>query len=433
MQPGLAIAATSRSLGITHWGDMILRAMVVTTLFWLSIVWIYHSAFAHLGTAISPLGNQNIRFVLGSSVQIQTGIPSVSESLADDFLVGAAIWRGDIAGPHSELLKKHFNSITAENDMKWASLRPSEAAFDFTGADALISFARANHMRVRGHTLLWHKQNPQWLFKDVSGNDMSPTPENKALLLQSLEQHIRVVVSHYKDDVYAWDAINEVIDPKQADGFRRTPWFLITGTDYIDTAFRIAHEVAPRAKLFINEYDTTNPGKRAFLYNLVGDLKTRNVPVDGVGHQMHIDLEEPPAAAITGTINMFSALGVDNQITELDVSVYPNESDNCSSIPDAVLIQQGYRYRDIFQALRQLKGKISAVTFWGLADDHTWLKKFPIERLDLPLLFDERLQAKPAYWGIVGPTQLPALGKTAYPAAIDCSPSRNRSSLRSPS
>jgi endo-1,4-beta-xylanase len=288
-------------------------------------------------------------------------------------------------------------------------------------------------MRVRGHTLLWHKQNPPWLFKDVSGNDMTPTPENKALLLQRLEKHIRVVVSRYKDDVYAWDVVNEVIDPEQPDGFRRTPWFVITGTDYMDTAFRIARETAPRAKLFINEYDTTKPAKRAFLYDLVRDLKARNVPIDGVGHQMHINLRDPSVAAITETINMFSGLGVDNQITELDLSVYSNDRDNCSNIPENVLIQQGYRYRDIFQALRELKGKISAVTFWGLADDHTWLKTFPIERLDLPLLFDANLQAKPAYWGIVDPTRLPARAMTVYPAAMDCSLSRNDFSLHSPS
>jgi endo-1,4-beta-xylanase len=412
---------------------MILRALVAATLFCCPLGRIHHSPPPGFGTAASSFNNQDTRLVLSPPAQIQTDIPSVSETQADYFPVGAAIWRGDIEGPHSALLRKHFRSITAENDTKWASLRPTETTFDFTRADALISFARANHMRVRGHTLLWHKQNPPWLFKDVSGNDMTPTPENKALLLQRLEKHIRVVVSRYKDDVYAWDVVNEVIDPEQPDGFRRTPWFVITGTDYMDTAFRIARETAPRAKLFINEYDTTKPAKRAFLYDLVRDLKARNVPIDGVGHQMHINLRDPSVAAITETINMFSGLGVDNQITELDLSVYSNDRDNCSNIPENVLIQQGYRYRDIFQALRELKGKISAVTFWGLADDHTWLKTFPIERLDLPLLFDANLQAKPAYWGIVDPTRLPARAMTVYPAAMDCSLSRNDFSLHSPS
>jgi endo-1,4-beta-xylanase len=353
----------------------------------------------------SPLESNSLALV--SPAQVQTGIPSVYETLAEFFPVGAAIWQGDVTGPHSELLKKHFNSITAENDMKWSSLRPSETVFEFAKADILVAFARANHMRVRGHTLLWHKQNPAWLFKDAAGKDLQPSPETKALLLQRLVRHIRTVVAHFKEDVYGWDVVNEVIDPNEPDGFRRSPWFLLTGTDYIDTAFRVAREVAPNAKLFINEYDTTKPAKRTFLYRLVRDLKARGVPIDGVGHQMHINLAEPSVAEITETAQLFSSLGLENQITELDVSLYANATDRSASVSEARLIEQGYRYRDIFQALRLLKGQISGVTFWGLADDHTWLKRFPIERLNLPLLFDEHLQAKPGYWGVVAPSRLP--------------------------
>src|SRR5262252_1273673 len=185
---------------------------------------------------------------------IQNDIPSLKETFSDYFTVGAAIWKGDVTGAHSELLKKHFNSVTAENVMKWATIEPAEGSFDFAPADALVEFARSNHVRVRGHTLCWHQQVPQWLFLDANGNPMTPTPENKALLLRRLENHIRGVLSHYKDDVYAWDVVNEVIDPEEPDGFRRSPWFVITGTDYIDRAFRVAHEVSPGAKLFINEY-----------------------------------------------------------------------------------------------------------------------------------------------------------------------------------
>jgi len=341
-------------------------------------------------------------------LQIQDNIPSVYQTYTDYFPIGAAIWRGDITGPHGDLLKKHFNSITTENDMKWKSIEPAEGAFDFAAADALVAFAKANHMRIRGHTLLWHEQNPAWLFKDSSGRDMQPTAENKALLLKRLENHIRAVVSHYKDDVYAWDVVNEVIDPKEPDGFRRTLWFQITGTDYIDTAFRTAHKIAPNAKLYINDYDTTDPAKRRFLYNLVRDLKSRGVPINGVGHQMHSNIGYPSADAIVETVNMFSGLGVDNQITELDISVYRDSTTRYEDVPEEILVQQGYRYRDLFQAFRKLKGKISAVTFWGEADDHTWLKKFPIQRLDQPLLFNEQLQAKSAYWGVVEPSRLPA-------------------------
>jgi beta-glucosidase len=348
---------------------------------------------------------------------IQTNIPSLAKTFAGDFTIGAAIWKGDLAGAHAELLKTQFNSITAENVMKWQTTEPTEGNFNFAPADALVAFAKGNHMRVRGHTLCWHKQVPPWVFKDASGREMTATPENKKLLLQRLENHIRGVVAHYRDDVYAWDVVNEVIDPREPDGFRRGQWYVIAGADFIDTAFRIAHEVAPQAKLFINDYDTTDPRKRRFLYNLVHDLRRRGVPVDGVGHQMHSNVNQPSAAAIVETINMFSGLGVDNQITELDISVYPDRTSSYPAVADSLLQQQASQYGDFFQAFRQLKGKISSVTFWGMADDHTWLKSYFIRRLDLPLPFDEKLQAKPAYWAIVGEKPGAVAGAAAPPSA----------------
>jgi endo-1,4-beta-xylanase len=340
--------------------------------------------------------------------QIQKDIPSLYQSFAGYFPVGAAIWQGDISGAHSELLARHFNSITPENAMKWAMIEPAEGHFNFAPADALVDFAKSHHMRVRGHTLCWHKQVPAWVFQDSNGKEMTPSPENKALLLRRLENHIRAVVSRYKKDVYAWDVVNEVIDPEQPDGFRNSPWFLITGTDYIDVAFRVAHEVDPEARLYINDYNTTDLRKRTWLYQLVGDLRKRGVPLDGAGHQMHSNIQAPSAAEVIITINLFSALGVDNQVTELDVSVYTDQTSRYAAIPEELLQQQASQYRDYFAAFRKLKGKISSVTLWGQADDHTWKKGFPIQRLDLPLLFDEHLQAKPAYWAIADPAHRPA-------------------------
>src|ERR1044071_2650891 len=336
-------------------------------------------------------------------------IPSVYQTLSEFFPVGAAVWQGDLTGEHAFLLKKHFNSITSENDMKWGSLQPTEGVFTFANADAQVAFAKANNMLVRGHTLVWHTQNPAWLFNDPSGQPMTPTPENKALLIGRLENHIRAVMTRYKDDVYAWDVVNEVIDPSQPDGFRRSPWFNITGTEYIERAFRVAHEVDPDAKLYINDFDTTNTVKRQFLYNLVSDLKSRGVPVDGVGHQMHNNVDFPSGQAILDTINLFHGLGLDNQITELDVSVYsnsfPGPVTDYADIPAGRFLLQGYRYRTFFEAFKQLKGKISSVTFWGQADDHTWLTT--AGRVNAPLLFDTSLKKKLAYWGVVDPLQLP--------------------------
>ncbi|MCI0660174.1 MAG: endo-1,4-beta-xylanase [Acidobacteria bacterium] len=336
-------------------------------------------------------------------------IPSVYQNLAAFFPVGAAVWQGDLSGEHAVLLAKHFNSITSENDMKWSSLQPTEGNFTFANADAQVSFARTNNMRIRGHTLVWHAQVPAWVFNDPSGVPMAPTPENKALLLQRMENHIRTVMTRYKDDIYAWDVVNEVIDPSQPDGFRRSPWFNITGTEYIERAFRVAREVDPDCKLVINDFSTTDPVKRQFLYNLISDLRSRDVPVDGIGHQMHNNIDFPSAQAIIDTINMFDGIGVENEITELDVSIYSGSQttvfDDYALIPQEIFVRQGYRNRIFFDAFRQLGSKIKNITFWGQADDHTWLTSST--RVNGPLLFDTSLRKKFAYWAIIDPLQLP--------------------------
>lgn len=342
-------------------------------------------------------------------------IPSVYQAFAAYFPIGAAVWQGDLTGEHAFLLSKHFNSITSENDMKWSSLQNVEGNFTFATADAQVAFAKTNNMSVRGHTLVWHQQNPAWLFSDLNGNPMTPTPENKALLLQRMENHIRAVLTHFGNDIYAWDVVNEVIDPSQPDGFRRSPWFNITGTEYIDRAFRVAREVLPNAKLYINDFDTTNPTKRRSLFNLISDLKSRGVPIDGIGHQMHNNVDFPSRQAIVDTINLFSSLGIDNQITELDVSIYSNSLPgpivDYADIPVDRLIGQGYRYRTFFDAFKELQGKISSITFWGQADDHTWLTS--PARVNAPLLFDTSLKKKFAYWGLIDPLQLPGADLSA--------------------
>jgi endo-1,4-beta-xylanase len=357
-----------------------------------------------------------VEFYLDDVIIVRPSLPpiqdiaSVYETLSDYFLVGAALEPNQLdSARHTELLTRHFNSLTAENVMKPGPIQPTEGNFDWEGPDKLVQFARDNGMFVHGHTLQWHQQAADWMFLDDGGNPMEPTPENKALLLQRLEDHIRAVAGRYKDDVNVWDVVNEVVDPDQPDCMRRSPWYEITGMDYITTAFYVAREVAPDATLIINDYSTTNPQKRACLYNLVDDLLAQGVPVDGVGMQMHVNIENPSAAAIEETIETFAELGVEVHITELDMSIYTNDTDSYTTVPEEILIRQGYRYKDIFDVFRRQADHIGSVTFWGMADDHTWLKTWPITRLNLPLLFDEQLQAKYAYWGIVDPSQLPVL------------------------
>lgn len=343
-----------------------------------------------------------------SALLPQTDIPSVYETLAPYFLVGAAFSPSQLdSEPHTTLMVRHFNSLTAENTMKPGPIQPSEGNFAWAGADRLVEFARANNMAVHGHTLVWHQQAAEWMFKDAAGNKMTATPENKELLLKRLEEHIRAVVGRYKDDVNVWDVVNEVIDANRPDCLRRSTWYEITGVDYIVTAFNVAREVDPDAVLLLNDFNTYQAKKRECIYTLVSDLQAQGVPIDGIGMQMHVNMAIPSIDALETTIERFAELG-EVHITELDMSVYTNDTASYAAISDELLLQQGYRYRDIFEVLKRHADSIGSVTFWGIADDNTWLKTYPIRRLNLPLLFDEQLQAKYAYWGVVDPSQLPA-------------------------
>lgn len=390
-------------------------AKTVTAGSWAKLTAVYDYRFIHdsLWLYVESTGGtpsfyiDDFNLTLLSPLEIQSEIPSLSQNLEPYFKVGVAVWHPDVSGAHGQLLSKHFNSLTAEDYMKWGPIHPAESLYNFGPADALVNFAAVHNMQVRGHALVWHEQNPDWLFQDANGSPMTATPANKALLLQRLESHIRAVVTHFGPKVYAWDVANEVIDHTQPDGFRRNQWFQICGPEYIDKAFLIARDAAPNAKLYLNDFDTENLEKRAFLLNLVLNLKSRSIPIDGVGHQMHSNIDAPTAAEIIETINLFSAIpGIDNQITEMDLSIYNNGSQMYEEVPNEIILRQGYRYRDIFNAFRQLRGKISSVTFWGKADDHSWLSTYPITRLESPLLFDDRLRAKPAFWGIVDPIRL---------------------------
>ncbi|MDR7273740.1 endo-1,4-beta-xylanase [Catenuloplanes atrovinosus] len=336
---------------------------------------------------------------------IQEDIPSIKD-VVTEFPVGAAITPVALIGEHGRLLTKHFDSVTPGNALKWDATEPAEGDFRFTDADTMVNFAEANGMAVRGHTLVWHNQTPAWVFQDANGEALTSAPEDKALLLARLETHIRAVAGRYGTRIGDWDVVNEVIDESQPDGYRRSPWFEIAGLDYIRTAFRVAREAAPEATLFINDYNTNVPAKRDRLYDLVALLRAEGVPIDGVGHQMHVNVDWPAVAEVETMIQTFVPLGVEQQITEMDVSIYTNSGESFPTPPADRLLKVAYQYRDLFALYRRYAGEITSVTVWGLADDDTWLDTFPVTRKDAPLLFDTRLQAKDAYWGVVDPSRI---------------------------
>ncbi|HEX7057695.1 MAG TPA: endo-1,4-beta-xylanase [Bacilli bacterium] len=341
---------------------------------------------------------------------IQTDIPSIAETYKDIFLIGAEVQPPDLLEASGELLKKHFNSVVAGNQMKPESIQPTEGVFTWDEADKIADFARQNGLKMRGHTLVWHNQTPAWFFQDENGHDLTPTPENKQLVLNRLTTHIQTLMNRYKDVVDAWDVVNEVIDPGTDDGMRHSKWYELTGTDYIETAFKVAHDVDPDATLFINDYNTfRDPKKAQILYDFVKKEQAKGIPITGVGHQAHVSLSSPAPQAIIDTVNKFAELHVQQEITEMDVSIYDDSTSSYATISHDLLVKQGWRYKELFDAFKAVKDKLYRVTLWGMSDDTTWLRSFPINRLDDPLPFDDNLQAKPAYWGIVDPSRLEIL------------------------
>lgn len=335
------------------------------------------------------------------------------------FTIGAAVEPYQLEGIDGAILKRHYNSIVAENVMKPINIQPEEGKFNFTEADKLVQFAKENDMDVRFHTLVWHTQIPAWFFLDKNGKAMvdetDPTQreENKKLLLKRLEIHIKTIVSRYKDDIDSWDVVNEVIDEwaPNGKGLRESPWYKITGTDYIKVAFETARNYAGKdAKLYINDYNTEVEPKRTYLYNLVEDLLAQGVPIDGVGHQSHLQIGWPSIKEIEYSINSFTGLGLDNQITELDVSLYgwppSNAYPSFEAIPADKFQAQAGRYDALFALYEKLGDKISNVTFWGIADNHTWLSDRAKQYsggigIDAPFVFDKDYNVKPAYWSIM--------------------------------
>ena len=323
----------------------------------------------------------------------------------DYFPIGVALAPRNLQGQEEKLILKHFNSITAENVMKIINIHPEENKFDWKDADKLVDFGVANNMRVRGHTLCWHRQVPQWFFTDEDENAVSCD-----ILLARLKEHITEVVSRYKGKIYAWDVVNEVIDDDPRRSLRESPWSTICGEDFIAKAFEYAHAADPDALLFYNDYNTTDPQKRDKIYTLVKSLRDNGVPVHGIGMQGHWSIYGPGESDLREAIKTYASLGVTIHITELDVSVYPPESERrklrpgeSTNFTPEMEQKQREQYGMIFRVFRENKDFISSVTFWNLSDKRSWLDNFPVRgRKNYPLLFDQQLKPKKAYWEVVG-------------------------------
>jgi endo-1,4-beta-xylanase len=289
---------------------------------------------------------------------------------------------------YTTILNREFNSVTPENEMKIDATEPNQNQFNYANADRIVQHARSQGMQVRGHTLAWHSQQPGWM------QNMSGTALRNAML-----NHVTQVATHFRGQVVAWDVVNEAFADGSS-GARRDSNLQRTGNDWIEAAFRAARTADPNAKLCYNDYNTDDwtHAKTQAVYRMVQDFKQRGVPIDCVGLQSHLNNQSPYPSNYRTTLSSFAALGVDVQITELDIEQanatwYRNVVNDCLAV-----------------------SRCTGITVWGIRDSDSWRAS------QNPLLFTASGAKKPAYDAVlqalnngVTPTTPPTTGSTSQP------------------
>ncbi len=321
----------------------------------------------------------------------------LKDAYNDYFSVGVAVNMRNISNPEQiAIIKKDFNSLTAENVMKPQSVQPEKGRFNWDNADKVADFCRRNGIKLRGHCLMWHSQIGKWMYQDEKGN-LLPKEE----FYENMKEHITAVVTRYKDIVYAWDVVNEAI----ADGgptdkpYRNSPMFRIAGDDFIKKAFLYAREADPDALLFYNDYNAANPGKRDRIYNMVKTMKEEGIPIDGIGMQGHYNIYGPSIEDVEAAIEKYATIVNTIHITELDIRANKEMGGQLkfkrdgAAITDTVRIMQERQYTALFQVLRKHKDVVRNVTFWNLSDRDSWLGA-----RNYPLPYDENYKPKRVYY-----------------------------------
>ena len=330
------------------------------------------------------------------------------DTYKDYFTVGVALnWRNVGSAEQMAIVKKNFNSVTAENAMKPGPIHPQEDVWNWGGADSIANWCRQNGVKMRGHCLCWHSQFANWMFTDKKGK-----PVTKEVFYQRMRDHIHAVVNRYKDVVYAWDVLNEAI----ADGdgrkmpwmkeapspYRKTKMMDLCGEEFIVKVFQYAREADPNAKLFYNDYNAAEPAKRDRIYNMVKKMKAEGAPIDGIGMQGHYNIYGPSVEDFEAAIEKYSQIVDEIQITELDIRTNEEMGGQLQfsrgkegEVPQYIKTLHEAQYARLFRAMRNHKDVITNVTFWNLGDADSW-----IGADNYPLPFDKNFKPKKVYYTI---------------------------------
>ena len=330
------------------------------------------------------------------------GPGGLKDAYKDYFTIGVAVNKRNISNADQmALIKKEFNSITAENDMKVGPMHPAEGVWNFGAADSIADFCRQNGIKLRGHNLCWHSQFADWMLKDKKGRTVK-----KEVFYQRLRDHIHTVVNRYKDIVYCWDVVNEAIADqafgwpgRPANPYRESELYKLCGDEFIAKAFEFAHEADPNALLFYNDYNECDPGKRDRIYNMVKKMQDAGVPIHGIGMQGHYNIYGPSEEDIDAAITKYAQLVKHIHVTELDLRTNTEQGgqlrfsrgENKPQAPYIATLQED-QYNRIFRIFRKHKDVIDNVTFWNLGDRDSWLGVN-----NHPLPFDENYKPKRSY------------------------------------
>lgn len=341
----------------------------------------------------------------------QQDLPILKDVFKDHFLIGGA-FNGRVVTDRdsgaASIAAKHFSTATSENDMKWQSLNPWPNRYNWEGADSFVAFCEKNKMVSIGHCLVWHSQVPRWLFRDDSGKDLT-----REALLARIKDHIMAVVGRYKGRIKGWDVVNEALNENGT--LRNSKWLQIIGEgsedkqyDFIESAFRWAHQADPDAELYYNDYGLeSSKAKCDGAVAIVKHLKSKGIRIDAVGIQLHGSLTHPSTEGLEYAITSLAGAGVKVMVTELDIRTQTrgyrgadirrvNRQTTSDSTAESAETQKKLadKYAEIFSVLVKHKKDITRVTLWGVYDGASWIG-------GSPLLFDRKYEPKQAFFSVV--------------------------------
>ena len=349
---------------------------------------------------------------IGNSAAQEKTLKGVYENA---FRIGTSVSRFQYGGRDSkglELLLKHFNAISPENDLKPEVIHPNPETWNFAPGDAYVKFGKEHGMWMLGHTLCWHNQTPDFFWFDESGN-----PKSRQELFDTIEEYIKPVCTHFQGQVQAWDVINEIVS--EDGGYRDLGWVKALGGDpavvdeFVKHVFRCAQKYAPDTELYYNEFNAWRPSKVAGIIRIVKMLQAEGIRIDGIGIQGHWGLNFPKTEYVEAAIEEYAKNGLRVNITELDIDVLPLTKEGQvfgwqglkdplyqleefeafldpykDGLPEEVEDQHCARYAEVMAIFYRHRHQIDRVTLWGINDAMSWKNGYPVlNRVNYPLLF----------------------------------------------